>query len=89
MKKKIANGRRSGKGVSAGGAQNRVEARQLGAAGEVQVDEATIKHLQTVVSMIEGRKVSREEILELVRQHSMAKEKKLPYAADDPDENSG
>jgi len=86
VKKKIQNGKRK-KGASVGDASDSVEARAD--AKEVQVDEMTVKHLQTVLSLIEGRKISREEILELVRQHSMGKGEKLPYAADDAENKSG
>ena len=88
MKKRIQNGKRK-KGASVGGAQDSVEKKTPADSKEVQVDEMTVKHLQTVLSMIEGRKISREEILELVRQHSMVKGEKLPYAADDPENKPG
>ena len=54
-----------------------------GQAEETPIDEATIDYLQMVTSLIEGRDVSRDEILALLRkelrQHSIGKEKKQHY----------
>jgi hypothetical protein len=62
MKKKIQNGRR---------AEEPAAAATTGA----EPSEAMIKHLQRVLSAIEGRKVSREEVLRL-RQRSLGEEEK-------------
>lgn len=88
MKKKIQNGKRSSKEVTPEQSSESTEAKT----NEEMVDETTIKHLQMTVSMIEGRKVSRAEILALIsrmRQHRMAKEKKLPYPAHELDDKPG
>lgn len=94
MKKKIHNGNRSAKAVSARGEENSVEESKSKSADAHQepVDETMVKHLQMTLSMIEGRKVSRAEILQLMdkmRQRSIAKEKKLSYPASDPDDKPG
>jgi hypothetical protein len=60
MKKKIQNGQRA--------AEKTAEA-----AAPAEPSEAMIKHLQRVLSAIEGRKVSREEVLAL-RQRSLVEE---------------
>lgn len=60
MKKKIQNGRRG-----AGERREKVPA--------AEPSEAMIKHLQRVLSAIEGRKVSREELLRL-RQHNLGED---------------
>ena len=62
MKKKIQNGQRA--------AEKAAEARP-----EAEPSEAMIKHLQRVLSAIEGRKVSREEVLAL-RQRSLVEDEK-------------
>ncbi|MFB3902905.1 MAG: hypothetical protein ACE15E_05580 [Acidobacteriota bacterium] len=42
-----------------------------------------VRYLETVVSLIEGRPVSREEIVEMLnralRQHSMARRRRVDY----------
>jgi hypothetical protein len=62
MKKKIQNGQRA--------AEQAAEAKP-----PAEPSEAMIKHLQGVLSAIEGRRVSREEILRL-RQHSLGEDEK-------------
>jgi hypothetical protein len=86
MKKKIHNGKR-GKAVRK--REDSIQASGVNEDGAGHVDEVTIKHLQTVLSMIEGRNVAREEVLELVRQHSIAKEKESRYSGDDADKPPG
>ena len=48
--------------------------------------EPVIKHVQMVVSLIEGRPVSRQEILEMLarvlRQHSMVRRRRIDQAVD-------
>jgi hypothetical protein len=51
-------------------------------------DQITLGYLQTVTSLIEGRKVEMEEILALlakiVRQHSIGKGKRFAYTFKSP-----
>ena len=64
MKKQIQNGRRRG-----GPSQPVAPA----AAARAEPSAAMVAHLRSVLSAIEGRRVSREEVLALwVRQHSLA-----------------
>lgn len=65
MKKNIQNGRRSD--AKSGPSE--------GVSEPAAPSEAMIKHLQQVLSAIEGRRVSREEILAL-RQHSLGEVEK-------------
>jgi hypothetical protein len=62
MKKRIQNGRRAGEPAAE-------------ATPGAEPSEAMIKHLQRVLSAIEGRKVSREEVLRL-RQRSLGEDEK-------------
>lgn len=64
VKKQIQNGKRSlGPGQAEG----------LAAPARAEPSAAMVKHLQSVLSGIEGRRVSREEVLALwLRQHSLA-----------------
>lgn len=75
VKKSIQNGRR-------------LEAKPKGtaAAEGAAPSEAMIKHLQRVLSAIEGRRVSREEVLRL-RQHSLGEERQTGHNAARSDEH--
>jgi len=56
------------------------------------VDETMVKHLQTTLSMLEERKVSRAEVLALIermRQRSIASEKEVRYLGGKPKNESG
>ena len=90
MKKKFHNGKRKKKAE--------IEEKKLANentntdANQEPVDETMIKHLQTTLSMLEERKVSRTEVLELIermRQRSIAMEKEVRYLGDDPKNKSG
>jgi hypothetical protein len=83
MKKRMHNSKRSKAATPPEPEENRVEEKPPGE------DEVLVKHLQTALSLIEGRKVSRQEILELVRQHSIDQEEEDVYPADDPDKTPG
>lgn len=86
MKKKIANGKRTKKTSAQDSAQEKSSVTEAG------VDETTLKHLEMVMSSIEGRKVSRQEVVELLRemrQQGMAKREEPVYPAKDPDEKPG
>jgi hypothetical protein len=82
MKKKLHNGKRSGKAESARGEENSVEESKSADADKEPVDETMVKHLQMTLSMIEGRKVSRAEIVQLIdkmRQRSIDNDKQVRY----------
>ncbi len=53
------------------------------AAGDLEFDEEMVEHLRVQTSLIEEREVSREETIEMLRrvmrQHSMAAEKRRDY----------
>jgi hypothetical protein len=88
MKKKLHNGNRNKK---SGMAEQQPVAENTSA--DVQaVDETMIKHLQTTLSMMEERKVSRAEVLALIermRQRSIAKELEVRYLGGKPKKESG
>jgi hypothetical protein len=50
---------------------------------DVELDAGMVEYVQLTTSLIEGREVSREEILEMlrraVRQHSIGSERRLDY----------
>jgi hypothetical protein len=52
-------------------------------AAEEEFDEAVVEHIQVMTTVLEERAVSREEVLDLlnrlVRQHSLASERRLDY----------
>lgn len=52
-------------------------------AKEGKCNEEMVEHVRMVTSLIEGRKVSREEILQMldraVRQHSIGRERRVDY----------
>jgi len=80
MKKRIQNGKRAG-------AKTQPAAADDAERGE-GVSEAMIKHVQRVTSQIEGRQVSREEVLAmLLRQRSIPGSGPGGYAAAQPDEH--
>ena len=80
MKKRMQNGKRAAaKAQSAAAAQ---------AEREAGASEAMIKHVQRVVSAIEGRRVSREEVVALLlRQRSIGESAAGGYDAAQPDEH--
>jgi hypothetical protein len=53
------------------------------APGQIQLEVAVVEYLRVVVSLIEGRKVSRDEVLEIfrrrMRQRSLARERRIDY----------
>jgi hypothetical protein len=78
VKKRIQNGKRAAAKAAAA-----VEA----AGSEAGPSETMVKHVQRVLSAIEGRRVSREEVLALLlRQRSMGKSAAGGYDAARPDE---
>ncbi len=94
MKKKRHNGKRAQKAASA--KAELVETSNAGKQESIDltegVDETMLKHLQTTLSMIEERKVSRSEVVALIkrmRQRSIAKEPPPPYPDAEPEEKPG
>jgi len=78
VKKRIQNGKRA----AAKAAPAAVES-----GGEASPSEAMVKHVQRVVSAIEGRRVSRDEVVAmLLRQRSMGESAPGGYDAARPDE---
>ena len=80
MKKKQHNGKRAKKVVAQ--EQPPVEGNSREVVNQKPVDETMIKHLQTTLSMLEERKVSRREVIKLIeemRQRSIDLEKELGY----------
>jgi hypothetical protein len=59
----------------------------------VSYDETMVEHVRMVTGLIEGRKVSRQEVLEMLareekRQHSIGGSEKAGYRARDLNEDS-
>jgi hypothetical protein len=80
MKKKEHNGKRTKKEVPE--EKKPVEDNTSADANQEQVDETMVKHLQTTLSMLEERKVSRSEVVELIkrmRQRSIDNDKQVRY----------
>ena len=67
-------------------AKRRKAVPRSGASDPLSVAEPVLKHVQVVVSLIEGRPVTRREILEMLarvlRQHSMVRRRKVDQAVD-------
>jgi hypothetical protein len=82
LKKEIQNGKR-GKVTSKAGLGDGKTRRDLAVAGERRFDAPMVSYLQMVTSLVEGRRVSVCEILEMlarvVRQHSMARGRRIDY----------
>ncbi len=81
-KKKILNGRRRKEEQTINCVEDTTDESYY-EVGQMNLDEDTVKYLQTVTTLIEGRIVGRGEILSMVkakmRQHSMVKMKKIDY----------
>ncbi len=82
-KKKIINDRRSAKEQSLNSAEDATEEQRYYKVGQMSLDEDTVNYLETVTSLIEERRVGKEEILSMLkakmRQHSMVKMKRIEY----------
>jgi len=90
MKKKLHNGKRGKRGKrtepsSKAGAEKKANEPTPGtpASDDIHFDPEMVRHVRMVTSMIEGRSVSREEVLEMLertlRQHSMGQERWIDY----------
>jgi hypothetical protein len=72
--------------------QRTVDFRDPADTNQEQADETMIKHLQVTLRMLEGRKFSRSEVLQLIkemRQHSIDIENELGYLGPDPKNKPG
>ena len=90
MKKSMQNGKRKRQQTPSDGKKQPSSAAETLPAG---YDEKMVEHVRVVTSMIEGRKVSRQEILQMLaeeemRQHSIGGGEKSEYLAPDPKKDS-
>ena len=72
--------------------QRTVQSRDPADTNQEQADETMIKHLQVTLRMLEGRKFSRSEVLQLIkemRQHSIDIENELGYLGPEPKNKPG
>lgn len=85
MKKKIQNAKRRRKEVASPADPPEIE-RAIPAPEQPQRDEATVSYVRQVTSLIEGRRVSREEIVEMLeqglRQHRMEGGNRMDYVVE-------
>ena len=83
MKKKRQNGKRRKHGAKPESATGPEEKSAGAEPGEPEFDEGIVEHVRMVTSLIEGREVSREEVVEMLkrtmRQHSIGREKRIEY----------
>lgn len=83
LKKKIQNAkRRKPKAKAACGKESEKKSSDVELDG-CRIDAGLVEYLRVVVSLIESRKIDRDEIVELlkraVRQHSISREKRIDY----------
>ena len=83
FKKKIQNCKRSKGGARPNVGNGRAETGQEVGLDGCRFDAGMVRYVQMVTSLIEGRRVSRDEILQMlaraVRQHSMARRRRIDY----------
>jgi hypothetical protein len=83
FKKRLLNGKRSGSKAKLNSGNAPHEARQGAAPDGRWFDAGIVCHLRMVTSLIEGRRVSMYEVLEMlaraVRQRSMARGRRIDY----------
>lgn len=83
FKKKMQNGKRTKSKAKLISVNPPKEARQNPALGGRKFDAGMVCYVRMVTSLIEGRRVSRDEILQMlaraVRQHSMARGRRIDY----------
>lgn len=82
LKKKFRNGRR-GSGCRAPPEPEGEPAQESAGLERMEFDASVVAYLGVVTSLIEGRRVGREEILEMLRlsmrQHSLVRERRIDY----------
>jgi len=89
FKKRMQNGKRKRRGLT-----ERKEEQFCGASmSAAGYDEAMLEHVRVVTSLIEGRKVSRQEVLEMLerekkRQQGIHTEEETDYSARERSKNS-
>ena len=84
LKKKLQNGKRSGRRrVEPAGDEPQGEKTARAKLERIEFDAAVVEYVRVVVSLIEGRRVSRNEILQMLRramrQRSFARERRIDY----------
>jgi len=84
LKKKLRNGKRGGRCPPRLACDGEPEEQTERAQSEgTALDAGVVEHVRVVTSLIEGRRVGRDEILEMLRrvmrQHSFAPERRLDY----------
>jgi hypothetical protein len=83
-KKKKGHNRRRSLQTTSGDSEDLVNEDSSGQEVEVVRDKGILSHIQMVVSLIEGRLVSLDEIFKMLskimRQHSMGKRRRFVYA---------
>jgi hypothetical protein len=83
MKKKLQNGKRRKQEPTPEPGKEPEPGGQATEAEEPKLDAAIVDYVRMVTSQLEGRKVSREEIVEMLkrtmRQHSIGREKRIDY----------
>jgi hypothetical protein len=89
VKKKLQNGKRRSKSDSA---EDREDERVGAAVEDLEFDKGVVEHIESVTSLIEGRGMSRDEVLEMLRrvmrQHSLVRERRIDYVVRFLKENS-
>lgn len=89
LKRKLRNGRQCGSRRKAeprgdpGGTATAVEREEEAAAAEIEVSAGLVEHVRVVTSLIERRRVSRAEVLQMLQramgQRSFDRERRLDY----------
>ena len=83
MKKKMLNSKRRKHEPEPAAGKEPVVDGQATESEEPKLDAAIVEHVRMVTSLLEGRKVSREEVVEMLkrtmRQHSIGREKRIDY----------
>jgi len=83
MKKKRQNGKRRKHGAKPESATEPEEKSAGAEPATPEFDEGIVEHVRMVTGLIEGREVSREEVVEMLKrtmsQHSIGREKRIDY----------
>ena len=82
-KKKLQNDKRCEPGPKPDSAKEPEERSASPEVDDIEFDAGMVEHVRVVTSLIEGWRVSRDEVLQMlrrtVRQHSMSREKRIDY----------
>ena len=84
LKKKLRNGKRGDRcRPKPAGDEEPAERTERAESEGTALDAGVVEHVRVVTSLIEGRRVGRDEILEMLRrvmrQHSIARERRVDY----------